>query len=171
MQRLSRVDVRGALEHTATAGRRIHLPTDFDDVNWGMLDYLGWKDPRSPLRSYLVAEVDGRIEGLCLERAAPSPSTHGRAVMCNLCRFSRRFHEVSMFAARNPSASRQKQMNAVGTMLCTDLDCAANVHAVQPQGSHDRPVTDVIAARREGLRSRVAAFIRSVRAATGSGKL
>ncbi|MDR6867405.1 hypothetical protein J2Y69_002008 [Microbacterium resistens] len=171
MQRLSRADVRGALEHTVTTGRRIHLPADFDDLNWGMLDYLGWKDPRSPLRSYLLAVVDGRLEGLRLERVAPPQLTHGRAVMCNLCHFSRRFHEVSMFVTRNPSASRQKQLNAVGTMLCTDLDCAANVHTAPPQGPYDPPIADVIAARRAGLQSRVAAFIRSTRATTGSGRL
>ena len=32
------------------------LPKDFADLEWGRLELLGWRDPKAPLRGYLVVE-------------------------------------------------------------------------------------------------------------------
>ncbi|MFI7288779.1 FBP domain-containing protein [Streptomyces anulatus] len=56
----------------------------------------------------------------------------------------------------------RERLNAVGLLLCTDLDCAVKVHGKPVREAFDRPVDEIITSRREGLRSRTTAFVRSV---------
>jgi hypothetical protein len=52
------------------------LPEDFDILDWSQLELLGWRDPKAPLRGYLVVETDERPVGIAVraevvaERAA-----------------------------------------------------------------------------------------------------
>lgn len=83
-------------------------------------------------------------------------------MMCDLCRFARRFNEVSLFTAQRPSRDKRERLNAVGLLLCTDLDCAVKVHSKPAREAFDRPVEEILRSRREGLRSRTVDFVRSV---------
>ncbi|MGW7097196.1 FBP domain-containing protein [Streptomyces sp. NPDC054874] len=162
MRPMTREEVRGAIVNLDPAAKKVHLPARFDDIRWHRIDYLGWRDLRAPTRAYLVTEADGRARGVLL-RQAPNDSTHGsRAVMCDLCRFARRFNEVSLFTAQRPSRDKRERLDAIGLLLCTDLDCAVKVHGKPVREAFDRPVDEIIASRREGLRSRTIAFVRSV---------
>ncbi|MGC5534354.1 FBP domain-containing protein [Streptomyces sp. SR-10] len=159
---MTREEVRGAIVNLDPAAKRVRLPARFDDVRWHRIDYLGWRDPSSPKRAYLVTEADGRARGVLL-RQAPNDSAHGsRAMMCDLCRFARRFNEVSLLTAQRPSRDKRARLNAVGLLLCTDLDCAVKVHSKPDREAFDRPVEGILRSRREGLRSRTVAFVRSV---------
>jgi hypothetical protein len=40
---------------------RASIPRDLSDQPWEDLDFLGWRDPQSPERAYLAAEVDGKL--------------------------------------------------------------------------------------------------------------
>ncbi|MEV6123308.1 FBP domain-containing protein [Streptomyces sp. NPDC052077] len=162
MRPLSREEVRDAIVNPDPAEKRLRLPAWFDDVRWHRIDYLGWRDLRAPRRAYLVAEADGRALGVLLRQAPNEASLGSRAVMCDLCRSSRRFNEVSLFTAQRPSRDKRERLNAVGLLLCTDLDCAVKVNSTSIRQGFDPPTGDVTAARREGLRSRTLTFIRSV---------
>jgi hypothetical protein len=35
------------------------LPKDFPTLEWDELEVLGWRDPKAPLRGYLVVEAGG----------------------------------------------------------------------------------------------------------------
>src|SRR5690606_4648277 len=82
--------------------------------------------------------------------------------MCALCRFSRRFNEVALFAAHRPSRDPRKRLSSVGLLLCTDLDCHRNVRTVRSGGPIDPPPGEVVRARREGLRARTVAFLHTL---------
>jgi hypothetical protein len=44
------------------------LPGDLEQVDWSVLDFLGWRDPKAPTRGYLVVPHRGRTIGLSVER-------------------------------------------------------------------------------------------------------
>ncbi|WTZ61214.1 FBP domain-containing protein [Streptomyces sp. NBC_01387] len=159
---MTREEVRGAIVNLDPTEKRVRLPAWFDDVRWHRIDYLGWRDLRAPKRAYLVTEADGQALGVLL-RQAPNDAAHGsRAMMCDLCRSTRRFNEVSLFTAQRPSRDKRERLNELGLLLRTDLDCAVKMHTKPIRQGFDRPIDEIIGARREGLRSRTIAFIRSV---------
>jgi hypothetical protein len=159
---MTRDEVRGAIANLDPAESKVRLPAWFDRVAWDKLDYLGWRDPRAPMRAYLVTDIDGTASGVVL-RQSPSRAEHDRrAVMCALCQFMRRFNEVALFAAPRPSTDKRQRLSTLGILLCTDLDCATKVHSAPVTGPLDPPVDEIIQARREGLRARTVAFLRSV---------
>ncbi|MYQ52283.1 FBP C-terminal treble-clef zinc-finger [Streptomyces sp. AmelKG-A3] len=162
MRPMTREEVRGAIVNLDPAAKRVRLPVWFDDVRWRRIDYLGWRDLRSPKLAYLVTEADGQAWGVLLRQAPNEAALASRALMCDLCRSSRRFNEVSLFTARRPSRDKRERLNALGLLVCTDLDCAVKVNAKLARQGFDLPVGDHVQASREGLRSRTIAFIRSV---------
>lgn len=76
MRPMTREEVRGAIVNLDPAAKRVRLPARFDDVRWHRIDYLGWRDPSSPKRAYLVTEADDRARGCCCGR----PRTTRRTV-------------------------------------------------------------------------------------------
>ena len=69
---------------TKGEAKRLHVPKDLATRPWDDLDYLGWRDPQSPARGYLVAEVDGHLTGVVLR--APERTVGGaRKSLCSLC--------------------------------------------------------------------------------------
>jgi hypothetical protein len=40
---------------------RASIPRNLSEQPWEDLDFLGWRDPQSPERAYLAAEVDGKL--------------------------------------------------------------------------------------------------------------
>ena len=101
----------------------MNLPRDLGEVAWADLDYLGWRDPQSPARGYLVAEHAGRTCGIVLR--APGVGVGRRASMCSLC-LTVRSGGVALMVA--PRAGRAGQRgHSVGTPMCADLACSLYV--------------------------------------------
>lgn len=164
MRPLSRAEARAAVTNTDPTGDRVRLPGHFDEIRWDDIEFLGWRDPRAPQRAYLVADDDGRALGVVLRQSPSHAEVGARAVMCALCRFTRRFNEVALFSAPRPSRDRRRRLSSVGILVCTDLDCADNVRTVPARGPLDPPADEIVRARREGLRTRTVAFLRTVTA-------
>jgi hypothetical protein len=168
---LSRAEARSAIVNTEPSEGRIRLPAGFDALRWDDLDYLGWRDPRAPQRAFLVAEgADGRALGAVLRQSPSHAETGGRAVMCALCHFTRRFNEVALFAAPRPSSDKRRRLSTVGILVCTDLDCGRNVLATPVRGPLDPPAEEVVRARRAGLRTRTLAFLHGLTDGTGTAR-
>jgi hypothetical protein len=160
---LTRQETRDAFRNTTAHERKVlRLPGAFDSLAWDRLDYLGWRDPRSPLRAYLVALVDDEPHGVLLRQSATRNELANRAVMCALCRFTRRFNEVALFSAARPGDDRRGSLDTLGIYVCTDLDCHTSVHSTPLPGPLDPPAEEIVRARRDGLRARTGAFVRSV---------
>lgn len=162
MRPMTRDEVRSSIVNLYPATARVRLPAGFDDTRWDGIDYLGWRDTRSRHRAYLVADVEGQACGALL-RQNPNQAVHAsRAVMCDLCRSTRRFNEVSLFTASRASTDKRRRLSTIGLLLCTELDCFQMVHHAPAARAHDRQPEQIIEARRSGLRSRTIDFLRSV---------
>lgn len=129
---------------------------------WEHLDYLGWRDPRAPLRAYVVLELDRGPVGLLLR--APEPGGRRKSAMCAWCRDLLSVR-AGLFVARRGGASGRAG-NTLGVLLCDDLTCSANVRrppTSSEAGDGIEAVADqVVAERIDALRTRSAAFAAQV---------
>jgi hypothetical protein len=137
------------------------LPKGFDELDWTELDMLGWRDPKAPLRGYLVLEIDQAPLGIAL-RAADTRMSSRTAAMCLLCQTTRSGDGVSLFTAKRMGEAGRNG-NTVGTYICADLACAQRVQTEIPPWLRDRDPAEVVAERRLELRERVLGFVESVR--------
>ncbi|MEZ5190020.1 MAG: FBP domain-containing protein [Schumannella sp.] len=125
------------------------------EVMWDDREYLGWRDPGSPQRGYLVAWHGETPVGIVL-RAAGTRLQAGSAI-CSLCNTPQPGNQVTMFSAAL-AGEKGRRGDTVGTYICADLSCSLLIRMAPPQYEAQPAPDVVVAARAEGLRSRVAAF-------------
>ena len=112
---------------------RMNVPRSLADVSWTDLDYLGWRDPKSPARGYLVAEVAGVVRGVALR--APDPTAGaGRKNLCSLCLTPHTGGGVGLMVASRAGRAGQ-QGHSVGTYICADLACSLYVRHLRETGT------------------------------------
>lgn len=102
--------------------KRLAVPRDLAERPWEHLDFLGWRDPGAPDRSYLVTEREGRLIGVALRFQAKQRGFLHRG-MCSLCLTTHPGNGVSLMAARR-TGEAGRQGNSVGEYMCTDLACS-----------------------------------------------
>ncbi len=136
------------------------LPADFAGLDWAELDLLGWRDPKAPLRGYLVVESGDDVVGIAV-RAAESRMSSRTAAMCLLCQAAQTGDAVSLFTARRVGAAGRNG-NTVGTYICADLRCSERVRAEIPPWLQDRDPAEVVEERAAELQERVQGFLGSV---------
>ncbi|MGY1744140.1 FBP domain-containing protein [Blastococcus sp. SYSU D00695] len=136
------------------------LPRDFDVLPWEELELLGWRDPKAPLRGYLVVPREGRTVGVAL-RAADTRMSSRTAAMCLLCQTPQTGDAVSLFTARRVGEAGRNG-NTVGTYICADLQCAQRTRTEIPPWLAERDPDEVVAERSLELRQRVQGFLDSV---------
>ncbi|MGY1751996.1 FBP domain-containing protein [Blastococcus sp. SYSU D01042] len=144
--------------------RALALPKDFATLEWHRLELLGWRDPKAPLRGYLVvedADGGGAPVGIAL-RAAESRMSARTTAMCLLCQTAQAGDAVSLFTARRTGAAGRNG-NTVGTYVCADLGCAQRVRTEIPPWLLDRDPAEVVVERAAELRRRALGFLGSVR--------
>ncbi|MGY2083051.1 FBP domain-containing protein [Blastococcus sp. SYSU DS0539] len=137
------------------------LPEEFGSLEWAEQEVLGWRDPKAPLRGYLVTEVDGETVGIAV-RAADTSMSSRTAAMCLLCQTARSGDGVSLFTARRSGAAGRNG-NTVGTYICADLRCSERVRTEIPPWLQQRDPAEVVAERARELQDRVRGFVASVR--------
>src|SRR3954466_9679950 len=137
------------------------LPKDFASLAWDGLDLLGWRDPKAPLRGYLVAESDGAAVGIAL-RAAESRMSSRTAAMCLLCQTAQPGDAVSLFTAKRMGEAGRNG-NTVGTYVCADLACSTRARTEIPACLRDRDPVAVAEERAAELRERALGFLAAVR--------
>ncbi|NKE62748.1 FBP domain-containing protein [Lentzea sp. PSKA42] len=136
MKPLTEHDIRASfVNSTKGEAKRMHVPKDLGDRPWDDLDYLGWRDPAAPDRSYLVIELDGRLVGIALRRA--SQAGHARKTMCAWCLTTHSGDGVSLMTARKAGKSGQLG-NSVGVYLCADLACSLYLRGKKSAGPGSR---------------------------------
>src|SRR3954452_4250772 len=137
------------------------LPKGFDGLDWTDLEMLGWRDPKAPLRGYLVLEIDEAPLGIAV-RAADTRMSSRTAAMCQLCQTTQPGDAVSLFTARRVGEAGRNG-NTVGTYICADLGCSQRARSEIPPWLHDRNPDEVGAERAAELRERLHGFLESVR--------
>lgn len=140
-----------------------NLP-DLAELRWDRLEYLGWRDRKAPLVSYIVVQLDGEPTGIVLRAAERGPSTH-RQAMCAWCEDVVETDDVGLFTARRGGAVGRKG-DSIGTLICGDFRCSRNVRrtpTAAEAGSNVAEVRELIIADRiEGLRERSTTFVAEV---------
>jgi FBP C-terminal treble-clef zinc-finger len=156
---------RSFLNCSQGEARGLTLPKGFADLDWAALELLGWRDPKAPLRGYLVVEASVgdavRTVGIAV-RAAESRMSARTAAMCLLCQTTQSGDAVSLFTAKRTGAAGRNG-NTVGTYMCADLGCADRVRTEIPPWLQARNPAEVAAGRAAELRERVRGFVDAVR--------
>lgn len=139
---------------------------DLSGLDWERLDYLGWRDSKRPL-GYAVVLVDDEPRGIIL-RAAPPPTAlagRRRSAICAWCEDPLETQDVSLWVAKRSGAEGRKG-DTVGTLICTEFVCSANVRrkpTFAELGSNDPDAREQFIERRAaGLRDRSARFVAQV---------
>lgn len=152
--------IRGSFINASLRERQsLQLPAPVDEIDWERIDYLGWRDKKSPAVGYVVAELDGEPVGLLLRQAEARPRTRAQ---CSWCEDVQLPNDVVLFSTKRAGAAGRKG-DTVGTLVCANFECSANVRR--------RPALAYVGfdleAERErriaALREHVANFARNVR--------
>ncbi|MGW6689012.1 FBP domain-containing protein [Streptomyces sp. NPDC054961] len=103
---------------------RLKLPTDFAELPWEDLDFLGWVDPAAPLRAHLVRRgPDGAPLGIALRVPAANRVGGLKSSICQICLTGHASSGVTLLVAPLAGA-RGREGNTVGTYVCADLACS-----------------------------------------------
>ncbi|WP_329140613.1 FBP domain-containing protein [Streptomyces sp. NBC_00670] len=134
MRPLTEPDIRTSFVNCSKGeAKRLSVPRDLDERPWDALDFLGWRDPGAPDRSYVVTERDGRLVGVTLRFPSAQRGFLHRS-MCSLCLTTHPGSGVSLMTARKAGAAG-REGNSVGLYMCTDLACSLYVRGKKvPQG-------------------------------------
>ncbi|MFF7095703.1 FBP domain-containing protein [Streptomyces rubradiris] len=137
---------------------RLSVPRDLADLPWDDLDFLGWRDPAAPQRSYLVTEREGEPVGFSL-RVAPRGFGAQHRAMCSICLTTHSSDGVALMVGRKARTAGDTD-NTVGEYICTDLSCSLYVRGkkrVQAGGRMQESLTEE--EKIERLQRKLSAFV------------
>ncbi|GAC49968.1 FBP domain-containing protein [Gordonia aichiensis] len=176
MRHISENELRTSLVNASVRERReLRLPDDFDALDWDRLEFLGWRDPRTPSIGYLVVDLaDGldvpaddsgaapaQLVGLRLRAGAVPPRTR---ILCALCEDVSLPNDVLLFTARRVGRAGRRG-DTLGTLICSHFECSRNVHRLPSSAIAGKEREMVRGMRIDNLRKRVRRFV--VRAGAG----
>ncbi|MFR9787429.1 FBP domain-containing protein [Streptomyces sp. MB22_4] len=123
MRPLTEQDIRSSFVNCSKGeAKRLAVPRDLGERPWADLDFLGWRDPGAPDRSYLVTERGDRLVGVALRYPSSQRGFLHRS-MCSVCLTTHRGGGVSLMTARK-AGTAGREGNSVGLYMCTDLSCS-----------------------------------------------
>ncbi|UFS61245.1 FBP domain-containing protein [Subtercola endophyticus] len=155
------IEVRHSIVNgSATERLNMVLPSNFVELDWENLDYLGWRDSHSPHLGYIIRWQGETPVGIIV-READGPLSRQRMMMCQLCRATHTEHGVSLFSAKRTGEAGLNG-NTVGTYICANLGCSSNIRVEVPSASYYADPQSVLAQKVSGLEQRVAGFLADV---------
>ena len=161
MKPLTERELRNSLVNASTREKRIAILPDLATVDWDRIDVLGWRDARQPRVGYVVLELDGRPTGVLLRTTA---STR-RKMLCTWCHDIVSRDQVVLYVARRTGPAGRRG-NTVGTAICADFGCSANVRrppSLLEMSREDPEEAQLwIDLRIEQLRERCLSFVENV---------
>lgn len=137
---------------------------DLASLDWGRIEYLGWRDRKAPLAAYVVTVIDARPVGVLLRATDRSTATLRTRGVCAWCEDVVVTDDVTLYVARRGGASGRNG-NTIGTLICTGFDCSRNVRRPPTfsEVGNDPDAAGLLTARRIiGLRERSARFVAEV---------
>ena len=160
MLSLSEKDIRASF---VNASRKeitdLNLPAEFAELDWQRLDYLGWRDRKIARRAYVVVPVDGQPVGILLRQVEGGMRSRAQ---CSWCHDVTLPNDVAFYGAKRAGAAGRNG-NTVGTLICADFECSANVRKTPPMAYIGFDVEGARLERIASLRERAAAFAAVVR--------
>ncbi|MET9563629.1 FBP domain-containing protein [Streptomyces tauricus] len=133
MKPLTEQDIRSSFVNCSKGeAKRLFVPHDLADRPWDALDFLGWRDPGAPDRSYLVTERSGGPVGVTLRFPSQQRGFMHRS-MCSLCLTTHPGNGVNLMTARKVGPAG-REGNSVGVYICADLACSLYVRGKKLPG-------------------------------------
>ncbi|GAA3724759.1 FBP domain-containing protein [Gordonia hankookensis] len=159
MHALTESQIRKSFVNASLRERNaLTLPLDFADIDWENTDYVGWRDPKLPLVGYMIVPVDDRPVGIMLRLGGRQPRTRPQ---CSLCEDVQLPNEVAFYSAKLAGPAGRKG-NTVGTLVCSNFECCANVR-VRPSKIYAGDDPEAVRSQRiESLRTRADGFARRI---------
>ncbi|MGV9902645.1 FBP domain-containing protein [Streptomyces sp. NPDC003388] len=137
MRPLTEQDIRSSFINCSKGeAKRLAVPRDLGERPWDDLDFLGWRDPGAPDRSYLVAEREDGPVGVALRFPASRRGFLHRS-LCSVCLTTHPGGGVSLMTARKAGPAG-REGNSVGVYMCTDLACSLYVRGKKAPQSGGR---------------------------------
>ncbi|MEV5737056.1 FBP domain-containing protein [Streptomyces sp. NPDC003280] len=137
MRPLTEQDIRSSFINCSKGeAKRLAVPRDLGERPWDDLDFLGWRDPGAPDRSYLVAEGEDGPVGVALRFPASRRGFLHRS-LCSVCLTTHPGGGVSLMTARKAGPAG-REGNSVGVYMCTDLACSLYVRGKKAPQSGGR---------------------------------
>ncbi len=162
MEKISEKQIRSCFVNASRSeAAKLTLPARFAGLDWDRLDFLGWRDEKMPQRGYLVSNAGDRLVGLML-RAPDGGSGRNRKVLCDLCRDVFSEEDVFLWVAKRAGQSG-RDGNTVGTLICAQFVCSANVRKEPPVSEIEPDPAAVVERQIRGLQERTERFIGRVR--------
>jgi hypothetical protein len=140
--------------------KRLPVPRGLADQPWEHLDFLGWRDPQSRVRGYVVAEVNGSPYGIVL-RATDGSAGVPRKNLCALCLTPHGSGGVVLMVAPRSGKAGQNG-DSVGTYMCADLQCSLYVRGKKVSDQGRMPESLTLEQQVDRLTSNLSAFLRRV---------
>ncbi|WP_309072734.1 FBP domain-containing protein [Arthrobacter sp.] len=139
---------------------KLNLPPHFETLDWNNLDFLGWRDEKMPLRAYLVLPTERGLTGILL-RAPEGGAKKNRSVLCEMCRDVFSKEDVFLWVAKR-AGQAGRNGNTVGTLICADFICSANVRKAPPANEINPDPAVVVKRQIEELNLRIRKFLARV---------
>lgn len=129
MQQLSEQQIRASFINASLRERKsLSLPKDFDELDWGNLDFLGWRDEKLPLIGYVITVLDGEPVGIMFRKASGKTRTRPQ---CSWCEDVNLPNDVSFFNAKQAGPAGRNG-DTISTLVCEKFQCSLNVRNPQP---------------------------------------
>ncbi|MFD9124860.1 FBP domain-containing protein [Kitasatospora sp. NPDC059571] len=151
MRALTESDIRSSFANCSKGeAKRLPVPRDLAELPWDDLDFLGWRDPGAPDRSYLVVEREGGLTGVAFRFPGRQRDFLHRS-MCSLCLTTHAGSGVSLLTARKAGAAG-RQGNSAGLYMCTDLACSLYVRGLRTPAAGGTRITESLTVEQQAER-------------------
>lgn len=139
--------------------KSLTLPANFDELDWEILDFLGWRDEKLPLVGYVITHLEGEPVGVMFRKS--DGKTRNRP-QCSWCEDVNLPNDVTFFNARQAGPAGRNG-DTISMLVCEKFECSFNVRTPQslPYIGFDREAA--IAHRIQVLREHVQNFAQRVR--------
>jgi len=134
-------------------------PPGFETLDWDRIDYLGWRDAKIPSLGYVIASLGDVPVGVLLRQAEGRARSRAQSSWCEDVQLP---NEVALFGAKR-SGQAGRNGNTVGTLVCAQFECSANVRKRPPVAYVGFDVEAARDRRILALRNHVVAFVTDIR--------
>jgi hypothetical protein len=134
------------------------LPAEFAELDWDKVDYLGWRDRKIARRAYFVVHLDDGPVAVMLQQTEAAAR---KRAQCSWCQDVTLPNDVAFYSARR-SGPEGRNGNTVGTLVCGNFECSANVRKLPAMAYIGFDAEAARLDRIDGLRVRAASFASAV---------
>ncbi|HEV7811489.1 MAG TPA: FBP domain-containing protein [Leifsonia sp.] len=161
MDILSQEEIRDAFVNCSRSeAAELPMPPGLHEVDWSRREYLGWPDPRTAQRGFIVIPTGSGPVGIVL-RASDASMRSSKPSMCGWCQDVQLAHDVYLYVARR-AGQAGRNGDTVGTMLCGGFECCENVRRPPSPSIVGFDADAVVAERIAGLAERARRFAATV---------